>query len=165
MTDTCSSTSFVDPTRHLAILSPFRSADYQSTNRSLTDTSMSMNQSEHRRWALVVDDISDVTEMLAVLMTHAGYQVSTASSAPDAIAMARDHRFDLVISDIGMPGMNGYELAEALRRLPGYEDIPMVAVTGFSRYDDRSRSLTAGFTEHVTKPIDPRAFLALLEHL
>jgi CheY-like chemotaxis protein len=118
-----------------------------------------------RRWALVVDDVSDVTEMLSVLMNHAGYEVSTASGAQEAITLARENHFDIVISDIGMPEMNGYELAQALRKLPGYESVPMVAVTGFSLFDDRNRSLTAGFNEHVTKPIDPAAFLALIEQL
>jgi len=83
----------------------------------------------------------------------------------EAIALAREHQFDVVISDIGMPEMNGYELAKALRSLPGYETVPMVAVTGYSMFDDRKRSLTAGFNEHVTKPIDPRAFLQLIEQL
>jgi CheY-like chemotaxis protein len=121
--------------------------------------------SRKNRWALVVDDVSDVTEMLSVLMTHAGYEVSTASNALDALALAREHRFDVIISDIGMPEMNGYELAQALRALPDYETVPMVAVTGYSMFDDRNRSLSAGFNEHVTKPIDPRAFLDLIEQL
>jgi CheY-like chemotaxis protein len=125
----------------------------------------SVNNSEHCRCALVVDDIADVTEMLSVLLTHAGYEVSTASSARDAIALARDHHFDVIISDIGMPEMNGYELAKAIRSLPGYEAVPMVAVTGYSMFDDRTRSLNAGFNEHVTKPIDPRPFLDLIEQL
>lgn len=125
----------------------------------------SIDSSEIHRWALVVDDVSDVTDMLSVLMTHAGYDVSTASSAREAIALAREHHYDLVISDIGMPEMNGYQLAEALRSLPGYDTVPMVAVTGYSMFDDRSRSLTSGFNEHVTKPIDPRAFLELIEQL
>jgi two-component system CheB/CheR fusion protein len=103
--------------------------------------------------------------MLSVLLTHAGYDVSCAATAPEALALARGQHFDVVISDIGMPEMNGYELAEALRSLPGYETVPMVAVTGYSMFDDRSRSLTAGFNAHVTKPIDPRAFLDLIEQL
>jgi CheY-like chemotaxis protein len=118
---------------------------------------------ERTRSALVVDDVSDVTDMLSVLLTHAGYDVTCASTAPEALAFAREQRFDLVISDIGMPEMNGYELAIALRSLPGYEAVALVAVTGYSMFDDRSRSLTAGFNEHVTKPIDPRAFLDLIE--
>lgn len=121
--------------------------------------------SEKSRCALVVDDVLDVTDMLAVLLTHAGYDVSTACCAKDAIALARERHFDVIISDIGMPEMNGYELARALRSLPGYEAIPMVAVTGYSMFDDRSRSLNAGFNEHVTKPIDPRPFLDLIEQL
>jgi CheY-like chemotaxis protein len=125
----------------------------------------SSRESEHNRRALVVDDVSDVTDMLSVLLTHAGYEVLTASSAQDAIALASEHHFDVIISDIGMPEMNGYQLAEALRALPGYEKVPMVAVTGYSMFDDRNLSLTAGFNEHVTKPIDPRAFLELIEHL
>ncbi len=120
---------------------------------------------EKSRWALVVDDVSDVREMLSVLLTHAGYQVSEAACAKDAIDLAQDHHFDVIISDIGMPEMNGYELAEALRSLPGYETVPMVALTGYSMFDDRDRSLSAGFNEHVTKPIDPRAFLDLIEQL
>lgn len=125
----------------------------------------STGNTEKRRWALLVDDVSDVTEMLSVLMTHAGYEVTTASSAQEAIALAREHHFDMVISDIGMPEMNGYELAETLRALAGYETVPMVAVTGYSMFDDRNRSLSAGFNEHITKPIDPRAFLDLIEQL
>jgi len=113
----------------------------------------------------VVDDVADVTEMLSVLLTHAGYEVSTAACARDAIALARDRHFDVIISDIGMPEMNGYELARTIRSLPGYEAVPMVAVTGYSMFDDRNRSLNAGFNEHVTKPIDPRSFLDLIEQL
>jgi CheY-like chemotaxis protein len=135
------------------------------TSQTTTGEESGTREPEANRWALVVDDVSDVTEMLSVLMTHAGFEVSTASCAADAIALARENHFDIVISDIGMPGMNGYELAEALRSLSGYETVPLVAVTGYSMFDDRNRSLTAGFNEHVTKPIDPRAFLELIEQL
>ena len=134
------------------------------SSHSAVDASIP-DKSPKRRWALVVDDVSDVTDMLSVLMTHAGYEVATASSAPEAIALAKENQFDIVISDIGMPEMNGYQLAEVLRSLPDYESVPMVAVTGYSMFDDRSRSLNAGFNEHVTKPIDPRAFLDLIEQL
>jgi CheY-like chemotaxis protein len=117
------------------------------------------------RFALVVDDVSDVTEMLSVLLTHAGYEVVTALSARGALEAVRKQRFDVIISDIGMPEMNGYQLAREIRTLPGYESVPMVAVTGYSMFDDRERSLKAGFTAHLTKPIEPRALLDLIEHL
>ena len=137
----------------------------QQSSSPLPHGQASVNDSESGRCALVVDDVADVTEMLSVLLTHAGYEVSTASCARDGIALARDRHFDVIISDIGMPEMNGYELARTIRSLPGYEAVPMVAVTGYSMFDDRTRSLNAGFNEHVTKPIDPRSFLDLIEQL
>jgi two-component system, chemotaxis family, CheB/CheR fusion protein len=114
---------------------------------------------------LVVDDVSDVTEMIALFLKHAGYEVVTADGAAAALNLARDRRFDLIISDIGMPEMNGYELAEALRHLSAYQDIPMIAVTGYTEYDDRGRSLQAGFNAHLTKPIDPAQLLNLMTEL
>jgi CheY-like chemotaxis protein len=125
----------------------------------------STNNLERKRHALVVDDVADVAYMLSVLLTHEGYEVVTADSGFAAIDAARQHRFDVIISDIGMPGMNGYDLARTLRALPGYDKVPMVAVTGFSMFDDRRRSLDAGFNAHLTKPIEPRALLDLIEHL
>jgi two-component system CheB/CheR fusion protein len=115
--------------------------------------------------ALVVDDVSDVTEMLSVLLTHAGYTVVTASSAQLALTAAQKTLFDVIISDIGMPEMNGYQLAREIRKLPGYDVVPMVAVTGYSMFDDKERSLNAGFNAHLTKPIDPRTLLNLIEQL
>jgi CheY-like chemotaxis protein len=158
-------TSFSDLQTILQFSNQFLPTRGGRAESAAPDRQPSITNNKKQRWALVVDDVSDVTEMLSVLMTHAGYDVSTASSALDAIALAREHHFDVIISDIGMPEMNGYELAEALRLLPGYETVPMVAVTGYSMFDDRNRSLTAGFNEHVTKPIDPRAFLDLIEQL
>ena len=112
-----------------------------------------------------MDDVADVTEMLAVLLSHAGYDVVTAPSARAALDAARQRQFDVVISDIGMPEMNGYQLAREMRVLPGYETVPMVAVTGYSMFDDKERSINAGFNAHMTKPIDPRALLDLIEQL
>ena len=117
------------------------------------------------RTALIVDDVADVTEMLEVLLTHTGYNVVTAASAKAALAVAGQRHFDVIISDIGMPEMNGYQLAEALRKLPEYETVPLVAVTGYAMFDDQERSKNAGFTAHMTKPIDPRALLDLIEQL
>lgn len=104
--------------------------------------------------ALVVDDAPDVAEMVSVMLSVSGYEVETALSAPAALELAARSRFDVVISDIGMPFMNGYELAERLRLTPGYEAVPLIAVTGFTMFDDRARALTAGFDEFLTKPIN-----------
>ena len=136
-----------------------RSADLTS------ETNVLKREPGERRTALVVDDVADVTEMLAVVLSHAGYSVVTAASAPAALKAARERQFDVIISDIGMPEMNGYQLAREMRTLPGYETVPMVAVTGYSMFDDKERSSKAGFNAHMTKPIDPRALLDLIEQL
>jgi two-component system CheB/CheR fusion protein len=115
--------------------------------------------------ALVVDDSPDVTEMLATMMRFAGYEVATALSAPEAFDAARREHFDVVVSDIGMPGMNGYQLAEALRALPEYAHTPLVAVTGFSMYDDRERARASGFDGFLTKPIRPSDLLDIVKRL
>jgi CheY-like chemotaxis protein len=118
-----------------------------------------------RGTVLVVDDVPDVTEMIQLLLKHAGYDVTTAGSAKAALQMARKQHFDLVISDIGMPEMNGYELATALRDLAAYNSTPLIAVTGYSEYDDRLRAVRAGFNVHLAKPIEPTQLLSLMSEL
>jgi CheY-like chemotaxis protein len=147
------------------ILSQFLPSQSNHSNDLAPDTEILHNEPRQRRTALVVDDVADVTEMLAVVLSHAGYSVVTASSAPAALKAARERQFDVIISDIGMPEMNGYQLAREVRMLPGYETVPMVAVTGYSMFDDKERSTNAGFNAHMTKPIDPRALLDLIDQL
>ena len=115
--------------------------------------------------ALIVDDAPDVTEMLAIFLRHAGYETVMAFSAAAALAEARRGSFDVVVSDIGMPGMDGYDLAAALRAIPGYAQVPLIAVTGFPMYDDHGRAAASGFNAHLTKPIDPIALLDLIKSL
>jgi CheY-like chemotaxis protein len=146
-------------------LNQFLSNQSKHASDRAPDAEVLRSEPGERRVALVVDDVADVTEMLAVVLTHAGYSVVTAASAPAALKAARERQFDVIISDIGMPEMNGYQLAREMRLLPGYETIPMVAVTGYSMFDDKERSTNAGFNAHMTKPIDPRALLDLIDQL
>lgn len=120
---------------------------------------------ECRGLALVVDDNSDIAEMLAAVLRHSGYTVSTADSGTGALSAALSKQFDVVVSDIGMPGMNGYELAQALRSFPQYRSTRMIAVTGFAMYDDRDRALEAGFDAHLSKPIDPAALTQAIRRI
>ncbi len=115
--------------------------------------------------ALIIDDAPDVTEMLAILLQYAGYEVVMVYSGAQALDAVRTEQFDVLVSDIGMPGMNGYELAEAVRALPEYQSTPMIAVTGFTMYEDRDRALGSGFNAFLTKPINPRDLLTLVERL
>lgn len=120
---------------------------------------------EERPRALVVDDAPDVTEMLAMFLKHAGYEPVMAFSASEALEAARHEHFEVIVSDIGMPGMDGYDLAVALRAMPEYGNVPIIAVTGFSIYDDRGRALESGFDAHLTKPINPMALLEVIKNL
>ncbi|HEX8708488.1 MAG TPA: response regulator [Pyrinomonadaceae bacterium] len=146
------------------------SSHFSSSGKDLPDDGvaamMSMpREGKVRPSALVVDDAPDVTEMIAMFLEHAGYHVVMAFSAPEALEAARGEQFEVIVSDIGMPGMNGYDLAIALRGLPEYGSVPMVAVTGFSQYDDRGRALASGFNAHLTKPINPMELLDLIKKL
>ena len=153
---------FVQPPLHTDHFQPRRFV--QSSGTSPEDE-LRRRQIRQNRTALVVDDVADVTELLEVLLTQAGYKVVTAASAKAALAAAHERQFDVIISDIGMPEMNGYQLAEALRQLPEYQTVPLVAITGYSMFDDQQRSKKAGFNAHMTKPIDPRALIDLIEQL
>ncbi len=116
--------------------------------------------------ALVVDDNDDILEMLAMLLRRENYDVETASSAFEAIEKFKsDELFCVVLSDIGMPGMNGYELARQLRALPQCKHTVMIAVTGLSVYGDRKRALEAGFDDLCLKPFGPHSLLATIERL
>jgi len=139
-----------------------RSAKSAAARRSVSGRSKPRTL---QKSVLVVDDVADVTEMIALFLKHAGYKVDTADSAARALQLAGERNFDLIISDIGMPGMNGYELAGTLRRQTLYQSIPIIAVTGYSEYDDRGRALEAGFSAHLTKPIDPTQLLNLMNEL
>ena len=100
-----------------------------------------------------------------MFLRHAGYEVAVAGDGAEALEAARRARFDVIVSDIGMPGMDGYELAQALRALPAYGGVPIIAVTGFSMYDDSRRATQCGFDAHMTKPIDPVALLEIIDRL
>jgi len=115
--------------------------------------------------ALVVDDSADIAFMLVMILQNAGYETVMSTSAIDALALAEAKRFDLVVSDIAMPEMDGYSLAKALRSRTEYERVPLVAVTGFDEYDDRQRALAAGFNTHIKKPIDTTSFINLIRKL
>jgi CheY-like chemotaxis protein len=156
---------------YFAVLSLRSSSSHflpSGTDCSDADAMVLMNEPSKqpgRPRALVVDDVPDVTEMLAMFLEHAGYEAVMAFSATEALEMAQQDRFEIVVSDIGMPNMNGYDLAVALRALPDYRDVPMIAVTGFSMYDDRGRALQSGFNAHLTKPISPTTLLDLIKNL
>ena len=106
------------------------------------------------RRVLLVDDTPDTLETFGMLLQAEGADVVTASTAADAIAIAREDEFDLLISDIGMPDVDGYSLISALRSDLRTTRLPAVALTGYGRKADVQRALAAGFDAHLDKPVD-----------
>ncbi|MEX0713787.1 MAG: ATP-binding protein [Pirellulales bacterium] len=115
-----------------------------------------------RMRVLVVDDNLDVGRTLAALLKHAGHDVRLAHDGPAAIQIARDYQPETVLVDIGLPGMDGYELARRLRNEAGLERAMLAALTGYGHEEDRRRSDEAGFDHHLTKPVRSEMLLSLL---
>ena len=111
---------------------------------------------------LVVDDNEDGAESLALLLELAGHEVRTASSASSALEIAPAFQPEVLLLDIGLPGMDGYELARRLRQSSLSRDAILIAVTGYGQESDKLRSAQAGFAHHLVKPIDPEALEQLL---
>jgi CheY-like chemotaxis protein len=110
---------------------------------------------------LIVDDNLDAAATLEQLMRSLGHQTKVAHNGSEALAMADQFKPQVVLLDIGMPGMNGYEVAEQLRKRG--EAMKIVAVTGWGTEDDRTRSARAGFDVHLVKPVDEAALQRIIE--
>ena len=112
---------------------------------------------------LIVDDNIDAATMLAMLLQASGHAVMVEYGARAGLARARVERPDVCLLDIGLPEMDGNELAQHLRALPETAHALLIAVTGYGQESDRQRTQAAGFDHHLVKPLDPRALFALLE--
>ena len=110
---------------------------------------------------LVVDDNVDSAESLALLLEESGHEVWTAHDGPTALQAVIDNRPDVVLLDIGLPGMDGNEVAKRIRQQPKLKNVVLVAMTGYGQESDRKRSQEAGFDHHLVKPVE----LAALEKL
>jgi PAS domain S-box-containing protein len=117
------------------------------------------------KFILVVDDSSETAEMLVKLMQLEGAFVESARSGAEALEIAGRKNFDLVVSDISMPEMDGYQLLQKLRELPSMANVPAVALTGYGRGADVDRALKEGFAEHLTKPLDLDQLLQIVRRL
>ena len=103
---------------------------------------------------LVVDDTPDSVHMMHILLELEGAAVKTATSGAEALQIAETEDFDLIISDVCMPIMDGYELMRELKKRSNGHSVPAIAVTGFGREEDIARARAAGFSSHITKPIN-----------
>ncbi len=118
---------------------------------------------ERRRKVLVVEDNPDAAEALAEILRLWGYEAHVAGDGPSGLELAVQVRPRILLLDIGLPGMDGYELARRLRRLPGLQHARYIALTGYGQESDRQRSRDAGFDHHLTKPVAPQMLREMLE--
>lgn len=116
---------------------------------------------------LVVDDEPDARDLIKRILSDCGAVVHTAANAGAAIEALRSAPPDLLISDLGMPGMDGFALLAAVRALPAAEGgtVPAVALTAFARSEDRLRALEAGFASHISKPVEPSQLIATVANM
>jgi signal transduction histidine kinase/CheY-like chemotaxis protein len=116
---------------------------------------------------LLVDDQPDARELLSLVLKHAGAEATSAASSAIALKMLVERRFDVLVSDIGMPDEDGFALISQIRSLSTEEggSIPAIALTAYATDEDRQRALDAGFVEHLPKPVEPAELVAIVASL
>ncbi len=114
---------------------------------------------------LIVEDAPDTLEMLSAHFRARGFETVSCGSAAQALIAADRDMFDILISDIAMPEMDGLQLIAALRQKDGFREVPAIALTGYAAREDVAKAMAAGFDLHLPKPIDPGELLAAVERL
>lgn len=109
---------------------------------------------------LLVEDNEDNRIIYSTVLRHVGYEVVEALDGQQAIALARSVMPDLILMDISIPVIDGWEATRVLRQDPATRDIPIIALTAHALADDRERAQTVGFTSYLAKPVEPRAVVA-----
>lgn len=109
---------------------------------------------------LLIEDNDQNRYLVTFLLERQGYDLVSARDGLHGIELARERTPDLILLDIQLPTMHGYDVARALRRIPALADIPIVAVTSYAMVGDRERALAAGCTAYIEKPINPESFVA-----
>ena len=134
----------------------------------ITEPSSAIEPSTHLprssgKRVLIVDDNIDAAESLAQVLNFKGHVATVASGGREAVERAREDPPDIILLDLGMPGMDGLTAARLIRQQPGGADIRIIALTGWGHERDRQRTREAGMSEHLVKPVDPEALLGILE--
>jgi CheY-like chemotaxis protein len=122
-----------------------------------------MGDRMNKRRVLVVEDNQDAGEMYRILIELAGHEVLLAENGTRGLELLKSARPDIALVDIGLPGMDGYEIARRFRAEPDADKVLLVALTGYGSSSDRARSRQAGFDLHLIKPVDPQALQELLD--
>jgi CheY-like chemotaxis protein len=123
------------------------------------------DQASSRLRILVVDDNTDAAESLRILLELDGHQVMLAHTGPSAVQQASLWTPEVVLLDIGLPGLDGYQVAAELRKMPAMAAATIIAMTGFGRPSDVAQAASSGFDEHLVKPVDPARIAVLLKEV
>jgi PAS domain S-box-containing protein len=118
-----------------------------------------------RAHLLIIEDDADTLEMLRATLESHGFRVTAYDSAEETLRVAPESSVDLIISDIGMPAMDGFELIQRLRQLDRYETVPAIALSGYASHKDAKTALASGFNAHVSKPVEPSELVAIVNRL
>jgi CheY-like chemotaxis protein len=146
------------------VVLPVSGASQETRQPVLVQPASEANFADAR--VLVVDDDPDACELMVRLLMDAGARAESANSVDEALMKLRCEDFDVLLSDIGMPGRDGYELIREVRRCEtSVRGIPAIAVTAFVRMEDRARAIEAGYNRHLSKPIDPGELMSALSSL
>jgi two-component system, chemotaxis family, CheB/CheR fusion protein len=137
----------------------------QENSMPVASDSQPLEPQQKRRRLMVIDDNKDAAESMSMLFELWGHDVICAYDGRAALETAAKYRPDAVFLDIGLPGMDGYEIAERLRELPESAHTVLVAITGYGQDEDRRRSREAGIDHHLVKPVSPETLHELLDSL
>jgi CheY-like chemotaxis protein len=119
----------------------------------------------HTKRVLVIDDNADAASLLSSLLQHIGHETRVALDGVEALRIVEGFAPDLVLCDIGLPGMDGFELVQRLRLIAACAAIPIVAISGYAGIADRERAMRAGFSDHFAKPFEAARLTELLASL
>lgn len=139
--------------------------DLAPTGKVASETVGTKRHSLEGLEVLIVEDSPDTLTLLSTIFRREGANVTTAASAGEALTQAVDKRPHIIVSDIGMPEVDGYQLLEQLRLLPGLGNVPAIAISGYASEEDRERALAAGYLALIPKPIDVEALFNLIQDL
>src|SRR5580693_2842214 len=139
--------------------------NFEEISMTVASDSQPTESQQRRRRLMVIDDNKDAAESMSMLFELWGHEVICAYDGRGALETAAKYRPDAVFLDIGLPGMDGYEIAERLRELPESARTVLVAITGYGQDEDRRRSREAGIDHHLVKPVAPETLHKLLDSL
>ena len=146
---------------HFTVRLPRKSAVFERADQA----GESAGQQPSVAHILLVEDDPDTLELLEATLHTRGFRVTTSASAAEALEIAPNNSIDLIVSDIGMPEIDGFEMIRRFREIARLRDVPAVALTGYASQKDADAALAAGFDAHVAKPVDPIELYALIEQL